>query len=112
MGASCSSSDPNDPTIRSNLKSMSPDQMRVRYETAGQGHVFELYNDLDAEMRQHLEQQANQFDPMQVNQLFESLVLNSAAKEGEEAKGKSEMFRTNNSRCLCNNLLRETSRII
>ena len=43
---------------------MNSDQLKSRYEAAGQGHVFQMHADLDPEMKRRLEQQANLFDPM------------------------------------------------
>ena len=64
MGAMCTSTDPSDPSIKSNLRHLNADQLKARYEAAGQGHVFQMHSDLDPEMKGRLEQQANLFDPM------------------------------------------------
>ena len=50
MGGICSTETP-DPQITRNVKVLGIEALKVKYENAGQGHVFEMYNDLDEEMQ-------------------------------------------------------------
>ena len=65
--------------------------VKEQFEDAGQGHVFEYFEDLSAEEQQNLLSEAEQINPNQINQLYQDLVVNYQ-KEGEGAhtSNKSE----------------------
>lgn len=64
MGTVCSTAEPTDVQIKGGLKPLTADQLKEKYEAAGQGHVFQQYADLDGDMKRMLEQQANMFEPL------------------------------------------------
>lgn len=64
MGAICSSAESQDPQIERNTTRLGIEALKTKYENAGQGHVFQMYADLDEDMQKHLEAQANLFDPL------------------------------------------------
>ena len=59
----CTTAEPTDIQIKG-MKPLTADQLKDKYEAAGQGHVFQQHADLDSDMKKMLEQQANMFDPV------------------------------------------------
>ncbi|KAL8274721.1 hypothetical protein Esti_001436 [Eimeria stiedai] len=46
-------------------------RLRAAYETAGQGHIFQFYGRLSADQRQTLVEEAQRYDPSQLNRMLE-----------------------------------------
>jgi UDP-N-acetylglucosamine/UDP-N-acetylgalactosamine diphosphorylase len=68
---------------------MSIDDLRQRYEAAGQGHLFKFWDTLSTEQRSQLETQLTALDIERVNRIYTKAVSSEAAANDPTAEAES-----------------------
>ena len=77
MGATCGAADSSGPEL--DYGSTDVNAIREKFEQAGQGHVFNAWDDMDDREKQQFLNQCQQFDVNKMNTLFDSLVMRPQA---------------------------------
>ena len=75
MGATCTAGGSGGAELDFDNGGCAPDELREKFIQAGQGHVFNAWDDMDAEEKKKFTLQCSTFDVNLVNQLFENLVM-------------------------------------
>ncbi len=67
------------------------DEIRERFIQAGQGHVFNAWDNMDDQEKATLLKQCQQFDVQMINQLYENLIVRPQANGPEGSSIESKL---------------------